>query len=139
MTEESPFLDIPSSEWIASNRSAFAIFDSFPVAKGRCLIISRRFIRDWWEALPSEQADIFALVSEVKELLDKQYSPAGYNIGTNAGSAAGQTIFHLHLHLIPRYIGDSEHPQGGVRNVFPEKASYLRPPLRPIDNANAPF
>ncbi len=127
MTTDSPLFDIPSSEWIASNRSAFAIFDRYPVSEGHCLIVSRRLIRTWWDALPEERVDMLALVDEVKQLLDDRYSPDGYNIGINAGAAAGQTIFHLHIHLIPRRVGDAEHPEGGVRNVFPAKANYLRP------------
>lgn len=124
---DTPFLDIPSSDWLASNRSAFAIFDRYPVSEGHCLIVSRRLIPTWWDALPEEQADILALVADVKRLLDERYSPPAYNIGINAGAAAGQTIFHLHVHLIPRYSGDADHPEGGVRNVFPAKANYLLP------------
>lgn len=140
MPTDSPFLDLPRSDWIASNRSAFAIFDRFPVSKGHCLIVSRRLVRTWWEALPEEQADMLALVREAKQLLDERYSPAGYNIGINAGAAAGQTIFHLHVHLMPRYLGDAEHPEGGVRNVFPPKANYLapQPSPDPLDPRESP-
>ena len=124
-SDESPFLAIPTSEWLASNRSGFAIFDRYPVNEGHALVISRRLICDWWEAYPEEQADLMALVAEVKQQLDQRYSPSGYNVGFNAGAAAGQTIFHLHIHVIPRYPGDTPSPAGGVRHVFPDKANYL--------------
>ncbi|HJJ71894.1 MAG TPA: HIT family protein, partial [Methanocorpusculum sp.] len=67
---------------------------------------------------------IFLLISEAKQMLDEKFSPDGYNIGINCGEAAGQTIFHVHVHLIPRYTGDVENPRGGVRGVIPEKRSY---------------
>lgn len=76
-SEESPFLSIPTSEWLASNRSGFAVLDRYPVSEGQSLVISRRLIADWWEAYPEEQADRMALVAEVKRLLDQRHSPAG--------------------------------------------------------------
>lgn len=95
----SPFLEIPSSQWIAANRSAFAIRDSFPVSDGHTLVVSRRLISTWWEATPDERADLLALVDEVKEALDEELNPDGYNVGFNAGEPAGQTIRHLQLRI----------------------------------------
>lgn len=121
----SVFSEIPSTEWIASNRSAFAIHDRFPVTEGHALVISRREIKTWWDAAPDERLDLMALVEEVKLLLDDRFAPDGYNVGFNAGSAAGQTVDHLHIHVIPRRSGDVEDPRGGVRYVIPELANYL--------------
>lgn len=121
----SVFSSIAPEHWIASNRSAFAVLDKFPVTEGHALVISRREIPTWWDASVDEQADLMALVAEVRALLDDQFSPAGYNVGFNAGSAAGQTVDHLHLHVIPRRVGDMADPRGGIRNVIPERGNYL--------------
>jgi len=66
------------------------------------------------------------LVADERKMLDEEFSPDGYNIGVNVNSAAGQSIYHVHIHLIPRYKGDSSNPQGGVRHVLPGKAYYTR-------------
>lgn len=124
----SVFSDIPSAEWIASNEVGFAIFDRFPVTEGHTLIISHRVIATWWDASASEQAGLFDLVDQVKSLLDARFAPDGYNLGLNAGAAAGQTIEHLHIHLIPRRTGDVADPRGGVRYVIPERGNYLTEP-----------
>ena len=122
---ESPFQAIPPSEWIASNRSGFALWDRFPVSAGHALIVSRRLIANWWGATAEERSDLLELVEEVKQRIDEQYAPDAYNVGFNAGEAAGQTVEHLHVHVIPRYAGDVPDPRGGIRHVIPEKANYL--------------
>ncbi|MEX0768857.1 MAG: HIT family protein [Microthrixaceae bacterium] len=121
----SVFSQIDSSEWIASNKFGFAIFDNYPVTQGHVLIISHREIPTWFDATASEQAGLLELTQQVKLLLDAQFSPDGYNLGINAGAAAGQTISHLHIHLIPRRTGDVADPRGGVRYVIPERGNYL--------------
>lgn len=123
----SPFLEIPSREWIASNALAFAVFDGFPVSAEHSLVITKRLVRTWFDATPDEQAALMELVNVVKEKLDEtlQPKPDGYNVGFNSGDAAGQTVPHLHVHVIPRYTGDVEDPRGGVRHVIPGKANYL--------------
>ncbi|MGE5287554.1 MAG: DEAD/DEAH box helicase family protein [Micromonosporaceae bacterium] len=85
----------------------------------------RRMIASWWEATDVERADMLALVDEVKRQLDAERQPDGYNVGFNAGAAAGQTVAHLHVHVIPRYRGDIPDPRGGVRHVIPDKGNYL--------------
>ena len=85
-------------------------------------------IATWWEATDGERADILALIDEVKRRLDTELQPDGYNVGFNAGTAAGQTVGHLHIHVIPRYRGDVLDPRGGVRHVIPGKGNYLQPP-----------
>jgi diadenosine tetraphosphate (Ap4A) HIT family hydrolase len=128
--ESSPFFDVPSSDWVASNRSAFAIRDKYPVTEGHTLVIPRRLIGTWWEASPDERSDLIALVDEVRAALDEEFRPDGYNVGFNAGTAAGQTVDHLHIHVIPRRAGDMPDPRGGVRHVIPERGNYL---ARPAD------
>src|SRR5258708_39327238 len=123
---DSPFLAIASSEWLAANQSAFVIADRFPVSPGHALVVPRRLIGTWWEASEQERADILALVDEVKRQLDTELHPDGYNVGFNAGAVAGQTIKHLHIHVIPRYHGDMPDPRGGVRHVIPGKGNYLK-------------
>src|SRR5215472_18625877 len=103
---DSLFLAVPTSEWLTANRSAFVIADRFPVSPGHALVIPRRAIATWWEATAVERADILALVDEVKDRLDTELGPDGYNVGFNSGAAAGQTIGHLHIHVIPRYSDD---------------------------------
>jgi diadenosine tetraphosphate (Ap4A) HIT family hydrolase len=118
---DSPFLAIPASEWLAVNRSAFVIADRFPAGLGHALVVPRRVIATWWEASGGERADMLALVDEVKRRLDAELQPDGYNVGFNAGLAAGQTVGHLHIHVIPRYRGDVPDPRGGMRHVIPGK------------------
>lgn len=134
--ESSPFFEVPISQWLSSNRSAFAMSDRFPVSPGHSLVIPRRLIATWWEASRDERVDLIDLVDEVKAILDSLHAPTAYNVGFNAGRAAGQTVDHLHLHVIPRYDGDSRDPTGGIRNVFPDRANYLRPTTPP---ATDPF
>jgi superfamily II DNA or RNA helicase/diadenosine tetraphosphate (Ap4A) HIT family hydrolase/HKD family nuclease len=128
---DSPFLAVLASEWLAANDSAFAIADRYPVSPGHALVIPRRVIATWWEATEAERADILALVDQVKDRLDAELRPDGYNVGFNSGAAAGQTVEHLHIHVIPRYRGDVPDPRGGVRHVIPGRGNYLLPVAEP--------
>jgi diadenosine tetraphosphate (Ap4A) HIT family hydrolase len=122
----SPFLARPPAEWLASNSLAFAIRDAFPVSPGHALVVPRRAIANWFEATREEREALFDLVDEVRKQLDAGPTPPqGYNIGVNVGEAAGQTVRHLHVHVIPRYRGDVEDPRGGVRHVIPGQGNYL--------------
>lgn len=123
----SPFLSMPKKGWIASNLTAFAVMDGFPVSSGHALVITKRLVPTWFDASPEEQADLMALVNTVKQMLDSLLVPRpdGYNVGFNSGSAAGQTVEHVHIHVIPRFRGDVPDPRGGVRHVIPSKANYL--------------
>jgi diadenosine tetraphosphate (Ap4A) HIT family hydrolase len=100
------FCNCNNSEIIAENRWAFAILDHSPVSEGHCLIIPKRHFFNFFEATEEEIKAIYSMLHEVKEIFDVQYEPAGYNIGVNVGVHAGQTIEHMHVHLIPRYVGD---------------------------------
>ncbi|WP_286149196.1 DUF3427 domain-containing protein [Mycobacterium sp. IS-1496] len=111
---------------MAANRSAFAIWDGYPVTPGHALVVSRRQISDWWEAAPGERNDILELVDVVRHKIIELHNPDGFNVGFNAGEAAGQTIDHLHVHVIPRTHGDVEDPRGGVRNVIAARGNYLQ-------------
>ena len=101
-----------------------AIKDAFPVSPGHSLIIPKRHIGSFFEITPDEQKAMFNMVWRMKGLVHTEFQPDGYNIGINDGEAAGQTVMHLHLHLIPRYRGDHSDPRGGIRWIIPEKADY---------------
>lgn len=133
----SPFLSIPESEWVASNPLCFAIRDRYPVSPGHTLVIPRRPVATWFDASPEEQRCLFELVDVVKRGLDAELKPQGYNIGINVGEAAGQTVFHLHVHVIPRFQGDVADPRGGVRHVIPGKGNYLVPQEKPLATGGA--
>lgn len=115
---------IKNKEFEIENALAFAIFDGYPVSKGHLLVITKRHIKDWWETTKEERIAIFDLIDEAKKIIDNEYHPDGYNIGMNLGIEAGQTIMHLHIHLIPRYKGDISNTRGGVRGIIPEKQKY---------------
>ena len=120
-----PFCDrIESTDPVAANDSAIAFPDGFPVSEGHMLVVPRRHVRSLWDLSPNEQHDIWGLVSEVRALLASRHSPDGFNVGVNDGAAAGQTVDHAHLHVIPRYAGDVPDPRGGIRLVLPDRARY---------------
>jgi diadenosine tetraphosphate (Ap4A) HIT family hydrolase len=119
-----PFCSMDISRLLISNQFAVATADAFPVSDGHALIIPKRHISSIFEATEEELAHIFKLVAQTRELLNEQFQPQGLNIGINDGVAAGQTVMHLHIHLIPRYKGDQSDPRGGVRWIFPDKAKY---------------
>ncbi|QNF29960.1 HIT family protein [Metabacillus elymi] len=112
------------NEIIFENNLAQAFFDKYPVTKGHLLIIPKRHVENYFDLTSEEKQAIDDLLFKGKKLLDQQLKPDGYNIGINNGEAAGQTIFHVHVHLIPRYRGDMKEPRGGVRGVIPEKRMY---------------
>lgn len=109
---------------IFEDNLAYVISDKYPVSKGHLLIIPKQHYKTWFDAPLELQNHLMNLTNQLKELLDNQYNPQGYNIGINCGKAAGQSINHLHVHLIPRYQNDMKNPKGGVRGVIPEKQSY---------------
>lgn len=109
---------------VLENELAFARFDEFPVNEGHLLFMTKRHVKDFFGTTPEEKQAIFELVDEAKKLIDSQFHPTGYNIGMNCGLSAGQSVMHVHVHLIPRYDGDVENPRGGVRGIIPKKQSY---------------
>lgn len=118
------FCNIEKNRIIIENETTLAIYDGFPVSKGHMLIIPKRHISDYFESESSDREGLWQLVDDCKKYLDEQFKPDGYNVGINCGYAAGQTVMHLHIHLIPRYTGDIENPRGGVRGVIPDKRIY---------------
>lgn len=106
------------------NDLAYSIMDNSPVNPGHLLIISKRHVANFFLTTYEEKAALLSLLDEAKHYLDGKHAPAGYNVGINVGEAAGQTIPHVHLHLIPRYQGDMKNPRGGVRGVIPDKQHY---------------
>jgi diadenosine tetraphosphate (Ap4A) HIT family hydrolase len=120
----SPFTLIPVDQHVAANDLAFAVRDANPVSRGHTLVVPRREIATWFDATPDEHAALAALVGDVREQLDAEVAPDGYTLGVNVGEAAGQTVMHLHVHVIPRWTGDVAEPRGGVRGVLPRRRDY---------------
>ena len=119
-----PFCNPQKDEIVLQNSLCYARYDRYPVNPGHLLLIPFRHIPTLFDATDAELAALLALVREAKTLLDEQFHPDGYNVGVNVGTAAGQTVMHLHVHVIPRYAGDVEDPRGGVRGAIPEKRVY---------------
>ena len=111
-------------ELITETATAIAFLDSYPVNPGHTLIIPKRHVDDYFELTIHEQRALWLVVNRCKKLIQKRFNPDGFNVGINVGEAAGQSIFHVHIHLIPRYKGDVENPRGGVRGVIKEKQGY---------------
>ena len=104
--------------------TAYAIFDKFPVSNGHTLIIPKKHCSDYFELSLKEQSACWFMLNKAKEILTKEFSPDGFNVGININEVAGQTVSHVHIHLIPRFKGDVKEPRGGVRGVIPEKKDY---------------
>ena len=119
-----PFCAVAPQRVLFSNFVAIALRDAYPVSPGHTLVIPVRHVASFFDATPPERDAMLALLDVVKQQLQAEFGPAGYNIGINDGAAAGQTIGHLHMHLIPRYPGDRPDPRGGLRWVIPDKADY---------------
>lgn len=119
-----PFCKLPAERVVFSATEALVIRDAFPVTPGHTLVIPRRHIGSFFELTAVERDCLFELLAQAKAELDRSFQPDGFNIGINDGAAAGQTVPHLHVHLIPRYRGDAPDPRGGVRWVMPAKAKY---------------
>lgn len=109
---------------LKENDLAYAICDKYPVNNGHVLIIPKRHVSDYFQSSPEERPAMDLLLFECREMLEQSCSIDGFNIGINCGEVAGQTIFHVHMHLIPRYQGDMDDPRGGVRGVIPDKRKY---------------
>jgi len=105
---------------------AYSARDTYAVSPGHILVIPKRHVASFFDLTQDEVAACIKLINEEKNRIDGEYNPDGYNIGVNVGPAAGQSIFHAHIHVIPRYKGDVENPQGGVRHVIPRNAHYTR-------------
>tara|TARA_B100001057_G_C22353828_1_gene758110 strand:- start:225 stop:623 length:399 start_codon:yes stop_codon:yes gene_type:complete len=121
------FCNIKESECAYENNLAYASYDSYPVTKYHCLIIPKRHIKDYFELNKNELIACDDLIKVIKdEIVNKDQSVKGFNLGTNIGKVSGQSIYHCHFHLIPRREGDVKNPQGGVRSVISNKQHYKR-------------
>ena len=109
---------------ISENEFCFAIWDNNPVSLGHALVIPKSHMISFFDLKPEDVQNVFSVMNEVKDTIQKEYSPDGVNIGINDGTAAGRTVHHLHVHIIPRYIGDVPDPRGGVRHIIPGKGFY---------------
>jgi diadenosine tetraphosphate (Ap4A) HIT family hydrolase len=111
-------------ELIVETATAFSFYDRFPVSQGHALVVSKRVVANYFELSLKEQTACWLIVNKVKQILQEKFNPDGFNIGINVSEAAGQTISHVHIHVIPRYNGDVEKPRGGIRGVIPAKKEY---------------
>ena len=121
---ECPFCTIADESVVLTSEQAFAIHDGYPVSPGHTLVIPRQHVATLFELPRHEQLALWDLVERVRERLVEEHHPDGFNIGLNDGIAAGQTVPHVHIHVIPRYDGDVPDPRGGIRWVIPDKAQY---------------
>lgn len=119
-----PFCQVADESIFYVSPLVIGLWDAFPVSPGHALLVPRRHVADWFEATPEEQAALTGAIAEAKRIIVEQYRPDGWNVGMNIGAAAGQTVFHLHIHVIPRYAGDVGNPRGGIRAVIRAKAGY---------------
>ena len=121
------FCNIKESSFAEENELAYASYDTYPVTDYHCLIIPKRHIKDYFDLTQEEIIACDKLIKKIKKKIQiKDKSVKGFNIGTNSGKVAGQSIMHSHIHLIPRREGDVKNPQGGVRSVIPLKQHYIR-------------
>lgn len=120
-----PFCHLTSSvEIICESDICVAFYDGYPVSPGHALIIPKRHVASYFDLTNEEREAMTQMMLDVKQRLDERFHPDGYNVGINIGEYAGQSVFHCHMHLIPRYKGDVPYPKGGVRGVIPSKQSY---------------
>jgi diadenosine tetraphosphate (Ap4A) HIT family hydrolase len=119
-----PFCTLAPQRILFADDFGIVFRDAYPISPGHTLVIPRRHAGSLFDLNESERHALFMLVDEAKKGIDAEFHPDGYNLGINDGPAAGQTVPHLHMHLIPRYKGDRPDPRGGVRWIFPDKADY---------------
>lgn len=119
-----PFCALEPEQILFENNDCVAFFEKHPVSPGHLLIIPKNHREDFFSLTDGEKISLNQLIETAKNYLEKQFSPDGYNLGFNCGEAAGQSVFHCHCHLIPRYHGDTKFPKGGIRGAIPEKMFY---------------
>lgn len=124
MTIQSPFINLPGRTHLHTGKHFFIIKDKYPVSEGHLLIVSNELRLDFFELTEPEQKELPSLIHKAKQIIELDHSPEGYNIGMNCGETAGQTVFHFHCHVIPRYQGDMKNPKGGVRHSIEGRGYY---------------
>jgi diadenosine tetraphosphate (Ap4A) HIT family hydrolase len=125
-TGQCPFCHPDRSRMFHEGELVIGLWDRFPVSDGHVILVPKRHVATWFDAATDEQMELIATIDVARKHILARYTPDGFNLGVNVGEAAGQTIFHLHLHIIPRYRGDVADPTGGVRQVIPGKGNYLQ-------------
>ena len=124
MASDCPFCSPDPEAIFLEEELVLGLWDRYPVSPGHALLVPRRHVAGWFDASEPEQAALTRALEKARAAILERHQPDGFNIGINSGEAAGQTVPHLHVHLIPRYLGDSDDPRGGVRFVRPDKAKY---------------
>lgn len=124
VTGACPFCELPSGRLVGEERLVVTIRDLYPVSPGHTLVIPRRHFSSFFEATAEEVTAIQDALHCARAVIDEELRPDGYNIGVNVGEAAGQTVMHLHVHLIPRFQGDMDDPRGGIRHCVQSKGYY---------------
>ena len=119
-----PFCTLPAKRIVDQSALALVVRDAYPISDGHTLVLPKRHVGSFFDLGADERVAVMGLLDVAKASLDKEFAPAGYNVGINDGPCADQTVPHVHVHLIPRYAGDTRDPRGGVRWVLPEKADY---------------
>ena len=119
-----PFCDPPAARVWLENSAGVALLDAFPVSEGHTLVIPKQHVASLYELPEGDQTLLWRLAAEARIRLFRTHRPDGFNIGINDGPAAGQTVLHAHIHVIPRWSGDVADPRGGIRWIIPEKAAY---------------
>ena len=119
-----PFCRVAPDRVFLRTDQVLGVWDGFPVSPGHALLIPTRHVEGWFDASDDERRALLNAIDDAKVAIEQLHRPDGYNVGFNAGEAAGQTVFHLHVHIIPRYTGDVSDPRGGIRHVIPAKAAY---------------
>ena len=123
---ECPFCSPDPARVFLDGALVLGLWDGFPVSPGHALLVPRRHVATWFDANEAERSELGGAIALARDAILKRHSPAGFNVGMNLGHAAGQTVPHLHVHVIPRYDGDVPDPRGGVRWVVPERAAYWK-------------
>lgn len=124
MNDHCPFCTIPPERVVAQDDQTVTLRDRYPVSEGHTLVVPKRHVASWFELDDAEQSALLRAVRSAQTELDEELHPDGWNIGVNVGAAAGQTVWHVHVHLIPRFEGDVDDPRGGVRHVIAGKGFY---------------
>lgn len=124
LDDTSPFHPLPADRVILETPNTVAFYDLYPLARGHALVVPKTTVASLYEFDPPIQAEIWDTVRRVRDILAERFHPNGFNIGLNDGAAAGQTVAHAHVHVIPRYAGDVPDPRGGIRWILPDKARY---------------
>ena len=126
MTNGCPFCKPDPTRLFHEGELVLGLWDGYPVTEGHALLVTRRHVATWFEASEEERAELMAAIGIARKAIEARRAVDGYNVGFNAGEAAGQTVPHLHVHVIPRSVGDMQDPRGGVRHVIPAKGNYRK-------------